>query len=79
GIRDVRNLLIAHPEQGKPAPNYKQQLVVTDDGPVLKGALGVKIIGGRVEPLEDELDRGLYINAEGFRGELQARLMEALA
>jgi hypothetical protein len=30
GIRDVRNLLIEHPEHGKPVANYQQSLTVMD-------------------------------------------------
>jgi hypothetical protein len=79
GIRDVRNLLIQHPENRKPTPNYAQSLIVTDDGPVLKTSeVLIRGTTGRVTPTESSLDRGLFVNAEELRAELEAVLTEAL-
>jgi len=79
GIRNVRNLLIEHPEDAKAAANYQQSLIVTDDGPVLK-TMEV-LIGGsprRVSATSESVDRGLYVNAEKLRGEIEECLREAL-
>jgi hypothetical protein len=77
GIRDVRNLLIQHPEHGKPVPNYRQWLVVTDDGPVLKSS-EVLVRGGSVSATDESVDRGLYVNADELRREMEACLGDAL-
>lgn len=79
-IREVRNLLIEHPEHGSPVPNYTQRLIVTDTGPVLKSStVVIRVATGRSEPDEDSVDRGLYVNAEEFRRELEACLIETLS
>jgi hypothetical protein len=77
GIGDVRNLLIEHPEHRKPMPNYRQWMVVTDDGPVLKSS-EVLVRGGRVSASDESLDRGLYVNADELRREMEACLGDAL-
>jgi hypothetical protein len=77
GIRDVRNLLIQHPEHGKPLPNYRQWLTVTDDGPVLKSSV-VLVRGDSVSAPEESIDRGLYVNADELRKEMEECLGEAL-
>ena len=78
-VREVRNLLIEHPEDGKPNPNFSQSLMVTDDGPALKTSeFLVSRATGRVTATESSLDRGLYVNAEEFRAELEALLIAAL-
>jgi hypothetical protein len=64
GIRDVRNLLIEHPEDGKPCANFSQTLVVTDHGPILKTTeFRVSGVTQRSSATSTSLDRGLYINA----------------
>jgi len=79
GVRDVRNLLIEHPEDGRPTPNFSQTLIVTDDGPALKTSeFLVSGATGRVTATESSIDRGLYINAEEFRAELEDLLTAAL-
>jgi len=79
GIRDVRNLLIEHPEDGKPVANYQQSLTVTDDGPVLRTReILVRVGPGRVSPTDESVDRGLYVNADELRREMDACLREAL-
>ncbi len=77
GIRNVRNVLIEHPEHGKPVPNYRQWLMVTDDGPVLKSS-EVLVRGGSVSAPDESVDRGLYVNADELRREMEACLGEAL-
>ena len=77
--REVRNLLIEHPEGGKPTPNFSQTLIVTDDGPALKTSeFRVSGATGRVTATESSLDRGLFVNAEEFRIELENLLTAAL-
>jgi hypothetical protein len=76
-IRHVRNVLIEHPEHGKPVPNYRQWLTVTDDGPVLKSSV-VLVRGGSVTAPEESIDRGLYVNADELRREMEECLGEAL-
>lgn len=77
GICDVRNLLIQHPEHGQPVPNYRQWMVVTDDGSVLKSS-EVLVRGDRVSAPEESVDRGLNVNADELRREIEACLTEAL-
>lgn len=79
GVRDVRNFLIEHPERGWPSPNYSQTLIVTDDGPTLKTSeFLVRGATGRVTATETSLDRGLYVNAEELRAELETGLTVAV-
>lgn len=79
GIRDVRNMLMEHPEHAKPVANYQQSLTVTDDGPVLKTReILVRGGSGRVSPTDESVDRGLYVNADELRREMEACLGEAL-
>jgi hypothetical protein len=79
-VRDVRNLLIQHPEDGRPVPNVQQHMIVTDDGPSLKSSwFVIHGTAGRVSAAQDGVDRGRYINAKELRDELEARLAEALA
>ena len=79
GIRNVRNLLIQHPEDAKAVPNYEQSLIVTDDGPVLKTKEA--LISGspqRVSATSGSVDRGLYVNAEELRSKMEQCLRAAL-
>ncbi len=79
-IRDVRNLLIQHPDKRRPVPDYRQRLIVTDAGPVLKTTIFLsRGATGRSGPDEVSVDRGLYVNAEELRGELEACLINALS
>ena len=80
GIRDVRNVLIEHPEHGDPVPNYRESLILTDCGPVLK-VMEVLFRGdqGRVLPTAASVDRGLYVNAEELRREIEMCVTEALS
>jgi hypothetical protein len=78
GIREVRNMLIEHPEKRKPVANYQQSLTVTDDGPVLKTKEVLFRGSGRVSPTDDSVDRGLYVNADELRCEMEACLKSAL-
>jgi len=77
GIRDVRNLLIQHPEHGRPMPNYRQWLVVTDDGPVLKSS-EVLVRAGSVSATDESVDRGLYVNANELQHEIETCFEDAL-
>lgn len=77
GITYVRNHLIEHPERHGSA--FRQHLVLTDVGPVLKSTSVVVRSGtGRVEPESDSLDRGLLTNAQELHDELVKRLTGAL-
>lgn len=79
GLRQVRNLLIEHPEHGRPEPNYEQSLVVTDDGPVLKSSAWVVHPAlGRTSAKPESTDKGLFRNAEAFRNEIENQLRKAL-
>ena len=80
GVRQVRNLLIEHPEHGRPEPNYAQSLVVTSDGPVLKSSeFVVHPAQGRTSASAASLDKGLFKNAESFRADIEVRLRKVLA
>lgn len=74
GVTLVRNRLLEHPER-KDSRNFRQQLVITDAGPILKGvAVVVRAATGRTEPDAPSVDRGLFVNAK----ELHDELMECL-
>jgi hypothetical protein len=79
GIRNVRNLLIEHPEDQKGKGNYEQTMIVTNDGPVLK-SLEVRIDGqtGQSSSAKDSVDRGLYINAQEFKDEMERAITKAI-
>jgi hypothetical protein len=78
GIRTVRNLLLEHPEHATD-PNYRQDLSVTDDGPVLKSLAAVFYPHtGRAGADPESLDHGLYVNAKEFGQEVEACLQVAL-
>jgi hypothetical protein len=79
GIRSVRNLLIEHPEDQKDKPNYEQTMTDTNDGPVLK-SLEVRIDGqtGQSSSAKDSVDRGLYINAQEFKDEMERAITKAI-
>jgi hypothetical protein len=76
GIRDVRNRLLEHPE--KHEKNFDQSLIVTTNGPALKTTTFVVRAGGRSEPANESVDRGLFVNAREFHDELLQILRKAL-
>lgn len=79
GVRSVRNQLLEHPEKPD-GRNFRQHLVVTDAGPVLKSpTIVLRTSTGQTEPGSESVDRGLYINAREFHDELLQRLRQALA
>lgn len=80
GIRNVRNLLIEHPEDQKDKANYEQTMIVTNDGPVLK-SLEIRIDArtGQSSAAKESVDRGLHINAQEFRDEMERALRKALS
>jgi hypothetical protein len=58
GVRIVRNDLLQHPE--KHGKNFRQWLVVTSKGPVLKTTtVVIRSDTGKVEPEKESVDRGL--------------------
>ena len=68
-IRIVWNHLLQHPE--KHDKNFRQWLVVTSDGPVLKATtLVVRSDTGKVEPEKESIDRGLFVNAKELHDEI---------
>lgn len=80
GIREVRNHLIQHPEGRKQSPDYRQSLVLTDAGPVLKTSeIWIDFTTGRTRPVKESLDRGLYVHAKEFYCDLEACLTHSLS
>ena len=78
GITRGRNLLIEHPEQRGGV--YRQSLVFTSAGPVLKGsAVVVRGATGMVEPDRDSGERGLYEDARELHEEIMRIVTGALA
>jgi hypothetical protein len=78
GVRRVRDELIEHPEDFE--QNFKQGLIVTDAGPVLRTMGAVVRVGtGEVHPSDDTIDEGLYVTAAAFRDELQRKFDHAIA
>jgi hypothetical protein len=78
GIRRVRNELLEHPEDFE--QNFKQGLIVTDAGPVLRTMGAVVRVGtGEVLPGDDTIDEGLSVTAADFRDELQRKFDQAIA
>jgi hypothetical protein len=77
-ITIVRNNLIEHPE-AKGSRNFTSSLMITAAGPVLRspGAI-VRVATGRVDPLDDSKDQGLFTAAENLRDELQRRFDDAI-
>lgn len=76
GITIVRNHLIQHPE--KHGHDYRQSLVVTSCGPVLKATAVRFHESGDTGPTDESVDRGLYVNARQLHDELSERLKGAL-
>lgn len=76
-ILNVRNHLIEHPEKGAVA-NFAQNMVITDDGPVLKSAKA-QFGGGKSSAASDSLDKGLFLNATEFEQEFRLRISESLS
>jgi hypothetical protein len=71
GVRDVRNRLIEHPE--KPGGGiFKQEVVITSDGPVLKPVAIVVRASGRSDPAVEGVDHALYVNAREFHDAFMA-------
>ena len=77
GVRIVRNILIEHPEDGRPQANYAQSLAVTDDGPALKTST-VVVRQGRTSADPEGVDRGLFRNAEELRVKFESKVEAAL-
>ena len=79
GVRSVRNQLMEHPERSD-SRNFRQHLVVTDAGPVLKSStMVIRAATGRAEPDSDSVDRGLFVTAQEFHDELLQRVRKELA
>ena len=77
GIRIVRNHLLQHPEKYK--KNFQQSLVVTSNGPVLKTmTVVVRSDTGKVEPEDESVDRGLFVNAQELHDEIEERIRKTL-
>lgn len=77
GIRIVRNHLLQHPEKYK--KNFQQPLVVTSSGPVLKTmTVVVRSDTGKVEPEDESVDRGLFVNAQELHDEIKAIIKRTL-
>jgi hypothetical protein len=73
GIRLVRNHLLQHPE--KYEKNFRQRLIVTSTGPVLKAMFVViRTDTGKVEPEKESVDRGLFVNAQELHDEIKERI-----
>lgn len=69
GIRIVRNHLLQHPE--KHDKNFRQWLVVTSNGPVLKTTtVVIRSDTGKVEPEKESVDQGLFVNAQELYDEI---------
>lgn len=77
GVRNVRNILLEHPEHGRPQANYAQSLAVTDDGPALKTST-VVVRQGRTSADPEGVDRGLFRNAEELRVKFESKVEAAL-
>jgi hypothetical protein len=75
GITHVRNKLIEHPEQ--PGGIFKQSIVGTHAGPVLKGsAVVIRTATGKVEPVSGE--QGLFDHVRELHDELTRMLRHFL-
>jgi hypothetical protein len=78
-VRNVRNLLIEHPEHGGESAQFEKSMVITDNGPVLKSAKMVyHFSNGRTKADENSLDQGLFVNATAFEAELRSLLLAAI-
>jgi hypothetical protein len=75
----VRNNLIEHPESAG-SRDFTLGLVITSSGPVLR-SLGVVVRDGtgRIEPLAESKDQGLFAAAEELREELNRKINNAVA
>jgi hypothetical protein len=75
----VRNHLIQHPEKVK-EQNFTLGLVILSSGPALRTTGGViRGDSGRLDPLPESKDQGLFATAKELETELQSRLDEAIA
>jgi hypothetical protein len=72
GIRDVRNLLIQHPER----QNFRSSFSITSNGPVLKPIrTAIRLLPEKkVETEYEGPDRGLFLNAQ----ELHDKIIDIL-
>lgn len=78
-ITIVRNHLIQHPEHVKDNQDFTLGLVITSSGPVLRSLGGVlRGDSGRMDPLPDSKDQGLFSAAQELADELQHRLDKAI-
>jgi hypothetical protein len=78
-IKIVRNHLIQHPEKVKDRQDFTLGLVILSSGPVLRSLGGVaRGTTGRLDPLPDSKDQGLFIAAEELRNELEHRFDEVI-
>lgn len=77
-ITIVRNNLIEHPED-RGSQDFIMGMVVTSSGPVLR-SLGAVVRGdnGRIEPLAESKDQGLFSAAEELRDELNRQINSAI-
>jgi len=76
-VRRVRNELLQHPERY--SQNFKQHLTLTGHGPILRTAeVAIKSATGEVIPTVNSVDKGLYVTAKEFRGELQEAFDRAI-
>lgn len=79
-ITIVRNHLIQHPEHVKDNQDFTLGLVITSSGPVLRSLGGVlRGDSGRMDPLPDSKDQGLFSAAQELADELQHRLDKAIS
>ena len=77
GVLDVRNHLIEHPEQV--SKNFARHLVITSAGPVLKSSsIVVRTSSGNIDPADESMDRGLFVNAQELHDQLTDRVRAAL-
>ena len=76
GVMRVRNQLVEHPE--KHDGNYRWTVsILPEAGPVLKSH-GALSRGGKLEPLPESVDRGLFVNAAELRDVVEAKLEAAI-
>jgi hypothetical protein len=79
-ITIVRNHLLQHPEKVKDGQDFTLGLVILSSGPVLRSLGGVvRSDTGRIDPLPDGKDQGLFVAAEELRDELEHRLDEVIS
>ena len=79
-ITIVRNHLIQHPEKVKDEPNFLLGLFISSSGPVLRSSGGVfRGATGKMDPLPESKDQGLFSAAQELRDELLTRFDDAIA